>query len=268
MSFNTIVVSSNLDPVYFEFWPVIAKVYKLQFPGVKVHLALLADIEEDDPIAIEARKHGDVTIVKPVPGFHEFGQAKCVRFYVAAMQPSDEVIYIEDIDLISINRDFITSKTDKRPAGHLLCCGREVYGKNAETYPISQLTAEAHLWKKIINPHSQSFARCMWEWSNPFTVYDRRENMNVETDWATDLYSSDERLLRVLTERAGVNHLRFFLPRGYDNYLEETIDRGGWAIDMGKLYAGKYWNCHSLRPYSAYKTEIQPILDYIEKTYS
>jgi len=265
MSFRQIVVSSNCDPTYLEFWEPVAWSYKRMFPDVTVHLALLADLGEDDPVVVEARRHGKVTVVRPNPRHQEFGAAKMLRYYVASLQPPDEVIYIEDIDVIACHKGFITDKTEARPKGHLLCVGSEVY-QHGGTYPASQHTAEASVFKTFINPHNKSFDELMDEWSSEDVMFDRRENMGITIDWAADSYPSCERLLRRLIFLNPVP--KFEMERGYTDFMESTVDRADWKIDMDKLYRGEYLSTHCLRPYSAYKAEIQPVLDYIERRYA
>jgi len=262
MSFNQVIISTNEDPLYFDFWPVVAKAYKTMFPDVTVHLAFLTWRANNDPVVESLREHGKVTVVKPVGHIAEFPQAKMARFFVAAQQ-GDDVCYIDDIDVIACHKGFVTDKTEARPKGHLLCVGGEVYN-HIGSYPISQMTGEGWLWKTFINPEDKTFAQLMAEWSGPI-IFDRREQVTIPLDYSRDDYFSDERLLRKIIHLNPVP--KFELPRGYTDFMESTLDRHDWKIDMDKLYAGGYLNAHCLRPYSAYKAEIQPVLDYIQFKY-
>jgi hypothetical protein len=261
---NQIVLSTNEDPIYCEFWKPMAWAYSQMFKndGVTVHLAFLTNRSEDDPLVQDYRKYGKVTLFRPIAGLPEFGQAKMIRFILAAQQQSD-VCYVDDIDLFPLSKEFIMSKLRKRPKDTLLCVGGEVYRNNG-CYPVSQMTAEGYIWNKFINPNNLSYEDYMKSLIRPH-MYDRREDIRLLPDFAKDLYFSDERLIRRLTTDHPVQ--KFEHVRGYDNYLESTVDRINGVIDINKLKQHKYVNGHFNRPYSRSKAEYRLLLDYIQDTY-
>lgn len=260
MGLPTVILSCNEDPTYYEFRNIIPQMYERM--GFNVRLAILSRQRAEG-------WYGDTYYFHPVGHLPEFAQAKMIRFILASMM-GDTVCYIDDIDLFPLRKDFITSKTDNRPAGHLLCVGGEVYDNNG-CYPISQMTAEGHVWKKFINPHDKNHHELFKDWSGP-TMFDRREDMGIKLDWSKDDYFSDERLLRRLLHENPVP--KFELPRGYDNYLDATIDRHThnrhtdvWEFDREKLKAGGYVNAHGARPYNKYKHHYEPLIQYVNDNY-
>lgn len=262
---NQIILSCNEDPKYSSFWPVVAEAYSKMFPEVTVHLAFLTNRKEDDELVTEFRKYGKVTLFPVLPDVPEFSQAKMIRFILASQQGHD-VCYIDDIDLFPLSKSFITDKTNRRPGGLLLCVGGEVYRYNG-CYPISQMTAEGYVFKRFINPYNYGFAELVKEWINGKILFDRRENMLIETDWAKDDYFSDERLLRRLMEIQRVP--KFELRRGYagtiEAVLEATVDRYAWNIDIDKLKNHGYVNAHCCRPMDI--EQIDPLREYIRENY-
>lgn len=266
---NKIILSCNEDPVYSEFWKPVAKAYKAIFPDVTVHLAFLTNRSEDDPLVAEFREYGEVTLFKPLHDIPEFGQAKMIRFILAAEQ-KNSICYIDDIDLYPLSKTFITDKLSKRPPGVLLCVGGEVYHYNG-CYPVSQMTAEGYVWKKFINPNNESYDVVLRSLKD-VAQFDFRENILVETDFNNDRYFSDERLLKRLIADNPVPKLE--LKRGYDNYLDATIDRhtlnkdsGEWVYDREKLKNHGYVNAHCARPFSTYQDQFQPLIQYIKDNY-
>lgn len=259
---DQIILSTNEDPTYMDFWKPVAFAYSRMFPEAKVHLAFLTNREEDDPLVEDFRKSGMVTLFKPIPDMQEFSQAKMIRFILAARQGYD-VCYIDDIDLFPLVKSFITSKTDQRPAGHLLCVGGEVYNHNG-CYPVSQMTAEGVVFKQFINPNYLPYKQVMRSYRGR-TLFDRRENPDIELDFAKDSYFSDERLIRRLISKAPVP--KFEVERGYKNFLEATLDRYKWEVNMEKLKNHGYVNAHGVRPYSKNVEEYVPLLQYIEENY-
>lgn len=262
---NQIILSCNEDSTYSSFWEPVSWAYKKMFPDVKVHLAFLTNRSEDDEMVKEFRKHGEVTLFPIVPNVPEFSQAKMIRFVLASMQ-GDDVCYIDDIDLFPLKRTFITNKTDKRPEGKLLCVGGEVYGNNG-CYPVSQMTAEGYVWKKLINPSDKTWPELVRKWIKDKPRYDKKESMMVEMNTKTWQYFSDERLLRRLQL---YNHVPVFeMERGYNvnEILLCTLDRMQWKVDVNRLKNHGYENAHGRRPYSKYKDDYVELINYINKNY-
>lgn len=275
---DKIILSSNEDPTYFEFWPIVSWAYKKMFPTVEVCLAFVTKRTENDPVVTEARKHGTVVLFRPIDDVPEGHQAKVARFIYASQQVG-AVCYIDDIDLFPLRSDFITDKLDTWVShleygnGALLCVGGEVYGFTG-TYPISQMTAPGWIFEKFINPKDLSYDQLIRSWKDK-AEFDDRENINIWPDMVgdrVDYYFSDERLLRRLLFHNPVPKLE--LPRGYTDYLESTIDRHTlnketdvWEFDHQKLKDGGYVNAHCVRPYSKYKEQFAPLFAYINRNY-
>lgn len=265
-----VILSCNEDPMYRDFWPIVADAYTAM--GFEPHLAFLTERDEFDPLVQEFRTHGRVTMFRPLPDIPEFGQAKMVRFILASMQ--DDVCYVDDIDLMPLSKKFITDKTWCRPEYVLLCVGGEVYGFNG-CYPISQMTAEGFLWKRFINPSNLDYATLLRSWKDK-AFYDRRENISIPVvldergGYKDDYYFSDERLLKRLLVETPVPKLE--IQRGYTDFLESTIDRatakdGVWNYDREKLRNGGFVNAHCARPLSVYREAMEPLIEYVRENY-
>jgi hypothetical protein len=260
---NQIILSTNEDPNYMDFWKPVSWAYKKIFPDVTIHLAFLTDRSEDDELVKEFREYGKVTLFKPVPDIKQFAQAKMIRFILASMQ-GNNVCYIDDVDLFPLKKSFITDKTDKRPQGQLLCVGGEVYHNNG-CFPVSQMTAEGYLWKRFINPNDLEYSDLIRSYRGK-VMFDNRENIDIDLNFDADLYFSDERLIRRLRT---VNPVPIFKQeRGYTNFLEATIDRYDWKINQEKLDNHGYENAHGIRPYKTHEEKYLPLIDYINKNYA
>lgn len=267
---SQIILSCNEDPIYREFWPLTAKAYKKLLPGIRVHLAFLTNRAENDPMVVEMRQYGDVTLFPILPGIPEFGQAKMIRFILASQQLRD-VCYIDDIDLIPLAKYFITEPVSYRHDHVLLCVGAEVYGWEG-CCPVSQMTAEGYVWRRLINPKGLSYHDLIHSWTGYF--YDVREKINIDQvqtkdGFKDDRYFSDERLIRRLLRENPVPIIN--IKRGYDNFLDATIDRATvnsrtneWKWDREKLFRGEYVNVHGARPVSTFKEDYKLIMEYIE----
>ena len=260
---NQIILSANEDELYLDFWRPVAWAYQRMFPECTVHLAFLTNRSEEDDLVKDLRKYGKVTLFKPVEGIPEFGQAKMIRFILASEQGSD-VCYIDDIDLFPLVKSFITDKTDERPKDHLLCVGGEVYHNNG-CYPVSQMTAEGYVWKKLINPKGLDYESLMITYKEMNPKYDKRENICISLDWDRDRYFSDERFIRRLRSENNVDI--FEMERGYKHYMDSTIDRAKWEVDLDKLKNHGYYNAHGLRPFKKWADKYAPLIEYIKANY-
>lgn len=265
---DQIILSTNEDPIYMEFWKPVSWAYSKMFPDVKIHLAFLTNRDENDPLVKEFREHGEVTLFRPLPDVPEFGQAKMIRFILASEQ-GDDVVMLEDIDEFPLSRKFITDKLERRPKNVLLAVGEEANGWQA-TYPVSYLTAEGNLFQEFINPFEYGYEKLIRSWTGYF--YDVREKIDLETDFENDRYFSDERLIRRLLRENPVPILS--IRRGYANYLESTIDRATfnkenekWVYSRESLKNHEYVSCHGVRPYKKHEIHYEPIIKYIKENY-
>jgi hypothetical protein len=199
-----------------------------------------------------------------VPDLQEFTQAKLIRFILASQQ-GNAVCYIDDIDLFPLKKSFITDKTRLRKKDHLLCVGGEVYNNNG-CYPVSQMTAEGYIWKKFINPFDYDYWKLIEFYLSIPVLYDKREDLNIPLNFDIDSYFSDERFLRKLIVLYPVDKVE--LSRGYDDFMTATLDRYDWTkFDQSKLDNHGYENAHGRRPYSKYKADYTPLLEYIDNNY-
>lgn len=258
---DRIILSCNEDMTYMSFWKPVAAAYKKIFPNVKICLAFLTYRDRGDPLVQDFMQYGEVTLFKPTAGVQQFAQAKMIRFILAA-ECGDDVCYVDDIDLFPLSKKFITDKTYQRPRGHLLAVGGEVYHNNG-CYPVSQMTAEGSVWRTFINPKGMDYPNVMEYYERLIPKFDRRENVNIPLDMAADNYFSDERLIRRLVTDNPVPV--FEMERGYSNYMDATLDRADWKMNVDKLMNHGFVNAHGIRPYD--KAEYQPLVDYIEKNY-
>lgn len=258
---DQIIISTNEDKTYLNFWPAVSYAYRKMFPDVKIRLAFLTNRGEGDSMVAEMRKHGDVVLFEPLSHIPEFAQAKMIRFILASQQES-EVCYVDDVDLIPLIKTFITDKTDVRKKDHLLCVGGEVY-HNRGSYPVSQMTAEGYIWKKFINPDNiENWQTLMESWRGP-VMFEPHEDPMCVMDFANNIYFSDERLIRRLIHNHPVD--KHELVRGYDDVMEATLDRGDWKVDIQKLMAHGYVNAHCGRPYDPRDHEL--LFRYIKDNY-
>lgn len=270
---DTIIVSANENWLYLDFWPFVAWAYRTLFPGVRVVLTFVSERREDDPFVAQLRWHGEVVLVQPVRGIPQAAQCKMARFWYAAQQ-GDAVCYVDDADVIPIDREWYAAKVRKRKQGTLLLIGQEVYGAPEEGQaPASMMTGEGRIFRQLFNPNDLPFDAYMKSLSGRegrhSDIYSRanHEGMFGTTDErriGQYLFSDEALIVRLRAERPVPVTLE---DRGYDT-ATETVDRSYWsAFDRGKLDSGGYLTAHTGRPYAEHKEGNDAIFAHLARRY-
>lgn len=268
LPWDVIAIAANEDPLYIPFWPMVAWANRAVF-GCEAHLAFLSDRAEDEPYVAELRRHGPVTLFKRIPGVPDGNLAKMVRAMLCSTL-GDRVGYIQDIDLLPLNRDWPVSKIARRPSKSLRLCGAEVYGavsaeaRATTSVPASMMTAEGSVWKKFINPDNLPYEALVKSWA-------ARKNPAPNEDITTLQYHerdqcfSDEKFMRTLRleNYVATSHVQ----RGYD-VQRDTLDRSCWNLDLNRLNDGEYIESHLPRPLDNHLPKIQPLIDFISTRFA
>jgi len=252
--FDTVVLSTNLNPKYCEFWPIVAQAWHKLF-GVTVHLAVVG---EACPLATFDYTH--IHFFKPVDGVPIANQAKVARYYVASMLPDSLVVMTNDIDLLPLNQHHILGMMANRKEGALMTFGSEFYtdaedGKCMAGY----LTAESSVFRKLFNvgPHN-GWAEFVQSFIG-IRRFDSKENIlnNIHHEHPDTF--SDESLLRYLLFGDTVP----LDERPLVHFPDRMLDRANWQLDPVKLKADYYVDCHLPRPLAANHARIEPLLQHL-----
>lgn len=266
--FEVISISANEDPLYIDFWPMVAWANKVVFPECEVHLAFLTKRSEGDPYVKELRRHGPVTLWRPVPGIPDCNLVKMVRSLHCATL-GDRIGYIQDIDLLPLSREWVIQKVSTRKPGTMINCGAEVYNAHTErekwlsSCPASMMTAEGHVWKQMLNPDSLAYEELVTRWARK---YARKPNEDISTKMYHEREQcfSDEKLMRSLRLETQVPITS--VERGY-NIESDTLDRSCWKLDRDKLMAGGYIESHLPRPLHEHRDKIEPLIEFISRKF-
>ena len=93
------IVASDTNPMYLDFWPVVAKVWK-QVIGIQPTLALIAP-----PNTIVDESVGDVIRFYPIPGIPTWQHAQMIRMLLPTLF-ENEVCITSDIDMLPMSRQY------------------------------------------------------------------------------------------------------------------------------------------------------------------
>lgn len=260
MSFNRVILSSDTNPKFIEFWPLVAKGWRKFFPEVEIWLALVGDPSPEQLDAL--KKHGRIAVYRPIPGIPLPNQAKIARYHLAGTWADDSVNLINDIDLLPLQANYVLSLVRQRPKNHLLTVGAELYtGQEQGKFTAGCLTAESWVWTRLMNPNAlqwTAFARSFIG----MKVCDHKEDVLRTVHHEDPDTFSDESLLRAMLRLTGT--AVFHAARGFQPYTVRALCRSNWMFDPAKLANGTYVEAHLPRPLSQHQTKIKPLIDYLE----
>jgi len=262
MKFDRIILSSDHNPKFIEFWPLVAKGWRTFFGDVDIWLALVAKEGQFD--LNELRKHGNVKRYDPVPDIPTANQAKVARYHLASSWGDEtwgdnSVVMTNDLDLLPLQRDYIDQFV--RAQGQLFTLGAELYtGPEAGKFTAGYLTAESSVWRKLFDPFHDGWVSFVRSFVG-MKMLDHKEDIARDVFHESPDTFSDESLLRALLTINPVPVV--YAPRGYNPYTVRALCRANWRFDPKKLADGTYVEAHLPRPLSENIARIQPLVDYL-----
>ena len=141
LELNRVILSSNNDPKYIQFWPVVAPVW--QKMGLRPTLMLVAD---DNCVVDESL--GDVIRFSPLPDFSESLQAQAIRLLAPALFPNDGCL-ISDIDMIPISRSYFMDGALPCPPSAFLVYRDRAHGAEYPRWPMCYVAARGDVFASI-----------------------------------------------------------------------------------------------------------------------
>lgn len=235
MKIDKVIFSSDDNPTYLEFWKIVSKICKtrLGIDPVLIHIT-----NEDSELLEDI--YGYIKKVKSVPNINTGYQAQNARFWAGTLFP-EEICLTSDIDMLMLNKEYFVDQIEQYDDDSLIIYTSDAYGNTKSRFPICYNAAKGKVFKKIL------------ECDDSFSVYIKRL-ASMNTGW-----SFDEQYYTAKLKASKYNKI-VYLNRGWDdkNIAYNRIDRVNWVYDENDI--DKYIDCHSLRPLSKYKVEIENLL--------
>lgn len=260
MKFDRVILSSDDNPKFIEFWPLVARGWRTFFGDVEVWLAVVGDPDESK--LVELKKHGYIEVYEPVPGVPMPNQSKLARYHLAATWNDESVNMINDVDLLVLQNKYVNDLLRLRPPGHLLTTGAELYtGPEYGKFTVGYLTAESGVWKQLMNPLGFNWPLFIRSFVG-LRIHDHKEDVMRTVHHEDPDTFSDESVLRAMltTNPVPVVHA----PRGFDPYTVRALCRANWQFDSAKLADGTYVEAHLPRPWHEHVDKIKPLVEYLD----
>src|SRR5579871_2794464 len=140
------ILSSNENPMYLDFWPLVAQGWR-SF-GIKPTLFLIAA----DYIPVDETV-GDVIRIRPIEGVSTASHAQIIRL-LGPMYFEGEISIIADIDMLPLNKDYFVNSVVAIPDDKFVVYRDLGYGKNSLRFPMCYNAGKGYLFKEIFNVKS------------------------------------------------------------------------------------------------------------------
>jgi hypothetical protein len=248
MKIDLVIHSSNSNPMYLDFWPLVSKVWSVRF-GLR---PLLVYIDEDHSIPIDTT-YGDVIKMKPIADIPVYLQCLWVRYWIPVLFP-EKVCMISDIDMIPISTSYFLDTIAKVPDDmyvHLYTC--------PDYLPSCYHVAKGRRFKQVLKLHDT------WEDSIRM-MHDRK--VNPKTDYNSKISFLDDKPQWGVDEEYASECVRTHPDRSifiFVNRTHKRIDRDNWDWTEEDVLADVYADSHSLRPYRdpEHRPKIDRLLDVL-----
>lgn len=239
MKIDYAIVATDNNPLYFDFWEVVKKVW-INKIKIKPLLIYITDVDE-------VRDNGDHIIhkIKKVEGINTGFQSQISRLYISKFYP-EQVCLTSDIDMIPLNYDFFNKRLEDVNEDSLVIMSPDAYNDDRR-FPMCYNAAKGKLFNEILKLDETFEEFCT-----------RLQEMGW--GWDTDEYYLGSMIYNYNDKSKIVK-----IPRGdggwTSGFASKRIDRGMWSYDINLLKDNYYIDCHSLRPYSQYKKTIDELIE-------
>jgi hypothetical protein len=233
---HRVILSTNNDPLYIQFWPIVAPIWESM--GIRPTLALIAT--EDCPIDTSI---GDVLRFDPLPDVPEALQAQAIRLLIPAFFP-DDVCLISDIDMLPMSPSYFIEWALPCPDDAFLVYRDIVWGDSSR-YTMCYNAAKGRVFAEIFGVHSlEDIPKILRYWNS------------LQLGWETDELVLFADLIKWENKGNLVMRLGHFIPK--------RLDRGQWKID-DSFDASQWVDCHCPRPYMDHKESIDIVLKSLKE---
>lgn len=238
MKIKYAITSCNDNKDYYEFWPLLSKVWK-QFLKIE---PILIYIGENLPEELENNKYGQIIKFKPINNLSTATQSQFIRLWYATQFP-DDICCTTDIDMFplswwyfkdqirNIDDDKYVFLSEKETTGYNICYNI-ASGKNFSQI----LDLQDDFESTIINYYNLAVGR-------------------KENTWFLD----ESYLTEKLNRYKGDKFIKLTRPQ------YGRINRTNFNYNPAYLSLGMYYDYHSARPYSIHKKQIDALINYVTK---
>ena len=236
MKLDRVILSSNDDPKYLDFWPFVSKAWR-ELIGIE---PVLFFIGEHSKVA-ELSKWGQVIQFPVDPLWDIVNQSQSIRLYAGSKFP-DENLIISDLDMLPINREYFNSLSEYNDDSFISYTSDVIqYGfyLRSPQFPMCYLAAKGSTFNEILGISTST------TWEN-FLLTLKNSSMGYGTDQKY-FYSK-------FIKWAGKDSKYIGLNRGWidGKIAKNRLDRVNWP-NTKEYQINNYYDCHLPLPFSIHK---------------
>ena len=241
MKIDIAIHSSDSNPFYLDFWPIVSKIWKIKFNI----LPILLYIDEDHDVDID-NTYGIVLKYKPIKDIEISLQCLWIRYWITS-QYLNEVCIISDIDMIPISKKYFIEQiqdVDENKYIHI----NPFEGYLPSCYHI----AKGKMFIEVLKL-DDSWEDSIKKLYSLKLGYSHIVENNIFQSWGSDeVYATKQ-----ISDYENKDNL-VFIKRYHDR-----IDRSDWNYSVSDIMNDKYADSHSIRPYSKFKHNIDILVEIV-----
>jgi hypothetical protein len=230
-------MGSDKNPMYLDFWNPVSKIWKEKFNVTPV-LGLIGDEESE----LEETNFGLIKKFKIVENVNIGLQSQIVRFFLPKFL--DGICLMSDIDMIPLSKIYFEENSKYIEEDNMVIfSSNNSQTVNEKMYPICYVGGHSNILKKVFELDNDWNSFC--------------QNLSKRNEkWYTDQKFLFEKSSEFNSETSKL----ILLEREWGN---NRVDRSKWDYKPELVKEGYYIDCHSLRPYNIYKSEIDKLIELI-----
>lgn len=249
MKIDKAIVSSDDNPFYLDFWPLVSRVWKEKF-GITPVLLYVSDSEYEP-----TTEYGEVYKYKPVEGVPVYLQTLWVRYFHPSTEP-ETTWAISDIDMFPVSREYFLDRVSSIEDNSYVHLDPSIgeYKKFPSCYHI----AKGSVFTDVLDL-PLDWEMSAWQVHSSNLGSDPGGHLTGKTSWFADEQYATNKILQKIN--IGYNNIKF-IERDGGRY-GHRLDRSNFVYDTSMLDRNEFYDCHSIRPYSQYKNQIDKLVEDI-----
>lgn len=253
MRISTCIVSSNENPLYLDFYPLVRRVWT-ELVGIRCVLALVADRVPDELKAFE----DDIILSPPIEGVHTAFHAQCIRLLAPQLLRDENGILISDIDMLPMSRRYFVEAGRDVPDDAIAIYRADDRAWRYREIPICYNAASSTTWGEVIAPVAtlSEVSDVLRGWSRGRTY----TGVPGEAGWQTD-----QHVLFDAVHRFDRNRVRFLRDRrtGFHRLGRPILEQGFDKLQLALARAGFYADHHLGRPLAQFRALDEQIVEAV-----